>query len=106
MKNHHTSIQNSACYMQAFLAVFDDSGGCTSGKLAFYLEKNYSTSKSTCQTLLNGLKEKHLDPLIAKLTPETDFKTIETAFVTLISVYNDKCVGPASDDVRNVFIQV
>lgn len=86
--------------------MFDENGDCTSGKLAFYLEKNYGKSKSACQALLNGLKEQHLDPLIMRLTPETDFKTIESAFVNLISVYNDKCVGPASDDVRDTFIQV
>ena len=86
--------------------MFDDSGNCTNGKLAFYLEKNYGKSKSACQVLLNDLKKRHLDPLIRNLTPGTDFKTIEAAFLKLISEYNDKCVGPASDDVRNAFIQV
>ena len=56
--------------------------------------------------LVKDLKEQHLDPLIKMLTPETDFKTIETAFMTLISLYNEKCRGPASEDVLTAFIQV
>ena len=88
------------------MAVINENGDCTSGQLAFYLEKNYGKSKSVCQDLIKSLKDCHLDPLIKTLTPDTDFKTIETAFTTLISTYNKQCVGPASEDVLNTFIQV
>ena len=71
-----------------------------------YLEENYTKSKSVCQTLINSLKEIHLDPLIKNLSPQTDFRTIERAFTSLISAYNKKCVGPASRDVLDAFIQV
>lgn len=93
-------------HFQAKLAVFDENGNCKDGKLALYLEKNYGKSKSACQVLVQQLREKHLEPLIKHLTPETDFKTIERAFMTLISSYNEQSVGPASDDVLNTFMQV
>jgi hypothetical protein len=88
------------------LAIYEEDGECKGGQLAFYLELNYKKSKMTCQALVGNLKQQHLDPLITNLTPETDFESIETAFVTLISAYNAKCVGPASDEVLNTFIQV
>lgn len=87
------------------MAIYEENGECKGGKLAFYLEKNYGKSKSACQALLERLRQEHLDPLIKHLTPETDFRTIEAAFMTLISAYK-KCVGPASDEVLNVFVQV
>lgn len=55
---------------------------------------------------MDSLKQQHLDPIIEHLTPETDFKTIEAAFMTLILAYNKNCVGPASDEVLNFFMQV
>lgn len=95
-------------FFQAKIAVYDEDMGCCDGLLAFYLEKNYGASKSACQALVDNLKQQHLDPLINNLTPETDFKTIEAAFTTLISRYNKGCIGPASDDVltSNAFVQV
>lgn len=86
--------------------MYDEDGECKSGQLAFYLEKNYGISKSTCYTLMDSLKQQYLDPLIKHLTPETDFKTIEAAFVNLVSKYRQKCVGPASDEVLDAFIKV
>ena len=74
--------------------------------MALYLEKNYRKSKSACQTLISALEEKHLDPLFKTFTPEMDFKTVETAFTIVISLYDERCVGPASEDVLRVFIQV
>ena len=76
------------------------------GELALYLERNYTESKSLCQSRLRKLKEQRLDPLIKNLTPATDFKTIEEAFVRIISEYDSTCVGPASDEVLNNFIEV
>ena len=94
------------CFFQDEIAVYNEDGECSGGLLALYLEKNYGASNSACQTLVNRLKQKHLDPLIKNLTPETDFKKIEDAFVTLISQYNKSCIGPASDAVLNTFVQV
>ena len=93
-------------YIQSQLAAFDASGECVGGELAHYLEKNWTASKSTCQSLLKKLKERHLDPLIKNLTPSTDFKTIEVAFMKVITEYNDGCIGPCADDVLNSFIAV
>ena len=92
--------------MQAKLAEFDENGDCKSGQLALYLEKNHTESKSVCQALMNSLKEKYLDPLTKSLSPQTDFRKIESAFISLISAYNETCVGPASHDVLDAFIQV
>ena len=88
--------------------VYDEEGECRGGELALYLEKNYSQSKLTCQSHLNDLKQQHLDPVIKNISPETDFKTIEAAFVNVVSKYSDdkRCVGPASDEVLEDFIQV
>ncbi len=55
---------------------------------------------------MDDLKQRHLDPLIEHLSPETDFRTIEAAFMTLVSEFNKKCVGPASEEVLNAFIAV
>ena len=76
------------------------------GELALYLERNYTESRSMCQTLLKNLKEQHLDPLIKNLTPATDFRMIEAKFKQIISEYDQKSVGPASEDVLNAFIEV
>ena len=74
--------------------------------MALYLERNYTESKAMCQSELRKLKELHLDPLIKNLSPATDFKTIEAAFTKVISGYDSTCVGPASEEVLNDFIEV
>ena len=79
--------------------------------MALYLEKNYSQSKLACQSILNDLRNRYLDPVIKNITPDTDFRTIEAAFVRVVTEYNGngkckKSVGPASDEVLESFIQV
>ena len=92
--------------MQSQLASFNETGDCTGGILAQYLYENSNKSQSFCQTLITGLKNKHLTPLISHITPQTDYKTIEAAFSTVLTEYNEKCVGPAADDVLEKFIEV
>ena len=94
------------CLFQAEIAIYDENWRCSGGLLALYLAKNYGASQSACQTLVDHLKQRHLDPLIKNLTPETDFRTIESAFKTLVLKYKQSCVGPASDDVFHTFVQV
>ena len=90
------------------MSVCDEDGQCRGGELVLYLEKNYKRSKLTCQSLLYDLKQQHLDQVIKYLSPETDFKTIEAAFVDVVSKYkaNKRCVGPVSGEVLNNFIRV
>ena len=93
-------------FLQNELAAYDEGGDCVGGRLAFYLEKNYKESKLACQALVKRLQEQHLDPKIEQLTPETDFRTIEAAMMSLISEYKEQCVGPASNEVLGDFMEV
>ena len=63
------------------------------------------TWRKTTQNLPNSYKFPK-GPLTKSLSPQTDFRTIERAFTSLISTYNKKCVGPASRDVLDAFLQV
>lgn len=88
------------------MAIYNKQGDCSDGYLARYLHENYSKSRSLCQSLVEQLKEKHLDPLINQLSPATDFRDIEAAFAAVVTSYDERSVGPAADDVLEHFIQV
>ena len=68
--------------------------------------RNRDKSREKCGALLRSLREKHLVPVISKLSPEMDFHTIETAFIAVVQAYQKQSVGPAADEMLEEFIKV
>ena len=88
------------------MAAYNAEGECVGGELAVYLKRNYTESKSECQSQLRKLKELYLDPLINYLTPATVFTATKAALTRIISEYQSTCVGPATEEVLSDFIAV
>ena len=68
--------------------------------------RNRDKSREKCAALLRSLKEKHLVPVISKLSPTMDFHTIEAAFIAVVQAYQKQSIGPAADEMLEEFIKV